>query len=468
MSDVDPALVRIADDLGVHADALDAFVFRRVDTGQMVHLGGIGRAVGWAGVIDVTVDDEPLLRDAWTTGRPTRQTAVEVSRVFGPYWAASAIATPLPRDHLVVFGCPEPVDADDEVITGLARRLVERIGEVSPAKRLADELEVLHAVRRVAQSAEADVQTTADRIVRTAVDALSCELGIVWVPQAEVLAIADTTPGSPLPQASGDVIVAMMMRLFAERDTLPHCQQDNTRRPLPSPLDADSPVVAWYAATLPGPPDGLLLLCHTTAKPRGFTQLCQQVGLHIAEAAATPLATALAQERLRAQLAQVSVEARQDALTGLANRRVWLETVAELAGDRRRRDTSVVMLDVDRLKHVNDQYGHRAGDDMLRAVAGALVASIRDGDVAARLGGDEFALMLPDTDEQACRQIVNRISDAVDRLAPVGDCPPAASIGWAHVTADGCIDDALRHADQQMYETKRARQPGDRHGATLD
>ena len=455
---MEPAHQQIATRLGVTVEALDAFVFRRVDRGRMMHLGGYGRAESWAGVVDATIDDEPLLAHAWTTSRPSRQHACGPAQVVGPYWAASAVAVPLPPDYLVVLGSAERLDADDDVVTALGHQIVEHIGEVSPAKRLADELEVLHAVRRVAQITETDVRATADHIVRTAADALSCELGVLWVPDADVLAVVDTV-SDVLERPCVEDLTVMMRRLFADRGALPHCQQDNSRRPLPPPLGADGPVVAWYAVPLAGPPDGLLLLCHTLATPRGFTQLCQRVGAHVADAATTSLATALAHRRLQAQLAQATAEARRDALTGLANRRVWFETIADLERDRRRHDTAVVMIDVDRLKQINDEHGHRAGDDTLRAIAGTLVASIRDSDLAARLGGDEFALLLPGTDEQTCRTIVNRIGTAIGRLAPMGDFVPSASIGWAHVAAHDSVDAALRHADLRMYEVKREGRP---------
>ncbi|HEX6256545.1 MAG TPA: GGDEF domain-containing protein [Euzebyales bacterium] len=455
-TDQDAVLHRLAAHLAVPADALDAFVFRRVDGGRMVHLGGRGRAVGWAGVVDVTLNDEQLLHEAWTTARPVRHRHAEARRVFGPYWARSAVVVPLPPDHLVVLGGTGRIDAPDEIMT-LAGELVDHIGEISPAKRLADELEVLHAVRRIAQIAQTDVQAAADDIVAIAAGALSCELAALWMPEPEMLAVVDTTSGPTRVPAAADALAPAMARLLADRDTLPHCQQDNATRPLPSPLGADSPVVAWYAVPIAGPPDGLLLLCHTTAKPRGFTLLCQQVGRNIAEAAATPLATALAQERLAARLAQVSVEARQDPLTGLANRRVWLEAVAELSADRRRHEVVVAMLDVDGLKQINDELGHRVGDDVLRAVAHALQRSVREGDVAARLGGDEFAVLLRDIDDAAARPIIRRITEAIDQLPPFGARRASASLGWAHVAADGHLDDALRAADRAMYAAKRTR-----------
>jgi diguanylate cyclase (GGDEF)-like protein len=456
-TDLDVVLQRMAAHLATPADAIDAFVFRRVDGGRMVHLGGRGRAVGWAGVVDVTLNDEPLLHEAWTTGRPVGRNGHEARRVFGPYWARSALVVPLPPDHLVVLGGVDRVDAPADPIVTLAGALVDHIGEISPAKRLADELEVLHAVRRIAQIAQTDVQAAADDIVAVAADALSCELAAVWMPELDVLAVVDATTGADDAPVTTEALAPAMSRLLADRQTLPHCQQDNATRPLPCPLGADSPVVAWYAVPIAGPPDGLLLLCHTAAKPRGFTLLCQQVGRNIAEAAATPLATALAQERLAARLARVSVEARQDPLTGLANRRVWLEAVAEMSADRRRHEVVVAMLDVDGLKQINDDLGHRVGDEVLRAVAHALQRSVREGDVAARLGGDEFAVLLRDIDGAAARPIIRRITEAIDQLPPFGHHRASASLGWVHVAADGHLDDALRTADRHMYAAKRAR-----------
>lgn len=474
MNALDTSLACVADTFAVPADALDTFVFRRVDGGRMVHLGGGGRGAGWAGIVEIHLESEPLINHAWAMRRPTHHAGAASTQAFGPYWAASTIVVPLPPDQLVVFGSDDQLQLPDEqIVRELATQVVGQIAAVSPAKRLADELELLHAVRRATATSDAKLDAVAQHIVTAATEALSCELGLLWLPEREILSVADMGPASSLPPtvtatpslASGsdelaeDDLVTMMEQLLGTPQMLPRCQQDNSVHPLPSPLGEGSGVVAWFAVELGAPVGGLLLLCHTVAKPRGFTLLCQQIGNRIAEAAATPLATALAHERLNDELARASDEARRDSLTGVHNRLGWQEAVDEIRRDRRGGTASVVMLDVDGLKQVNDEHGHRAGDDLLRTISNALLASTRSRDIVARIGGDEFAVLLPETDEDDCRNVVRRFSERLGELDPIGVIPVAASIGYATCgpSDDLDLDRVMREADRAMYRVKNDR-----------
>jgi diguanylate cyclase (GGDEF)-like protein len=185
--------------------------------------------------------------------------------------------------------------------------------------------------------------------------------------------------------------------------------------------------------------------------------LCQQIGNRIAEAAATPLATALAHERLNDELSRASDEARRDSLTGVRNRLGWQEALQEYRRDRRGGPASVAILDVDGLKQVNDEHGHRAGDDVLRSISRAVLAATRSHDIVARIGGDEFAVLLPETDEADCRNVVRRLSERLDELDPIAGQPVAASIGWATCTALDDLDLVMREADRRMYDVKNNR-----------
>lgn len=153
------------------------------------------------------------------------------------------------------------------------------------------------------------------------------------------------------------------------------------------------------------------------------------------------------------------VEARTDDLTGLGNRRAFVEAV-----DRRTADAgglfSVMILDLDRFKEVNDSLGHVAGDQLLREVGLRLKARMRRGDVLARLGGDEFAMLLDNTSPELARDIGERlrldlqqgfVSDGVIIYSDAS-CGIAA---WPE--AAGTVGGLLQRADIAMYDAKRER-----------
>ena len=161
---------------------------------------------------------------------------------------------------------------------------------------------------------------------------------------------------------------------------------------------------------------------------------------------------------------QLQQQAAMDALTGLANRRAFDHQLqVELARATRSGETLVVCyLDLDAFKPVNDTHGHETGDELLRAVAAAMAAELRSGDVAARLGGDEFALLLTDLPSaHDAPAAVARIVEAVRRVsvaAPDGSRVAACcSVGTASYPADGSTaTELLTTADARMYGQKRA------------
>lgn len=150
---------------------------------------------------------------------------------------------------------------------------------------------------------------------------------------------------------------------------------------------------------------------------------------------------------------QARIDALRDSLTGLYNRRGWdkLLDAEEHRCKRYGHTACVFSIDVDGLKLVNDQFGHAAGDKMLKRVAAAIKESVRDSDVVARLGGDEFGVLSVESDEQAAEAIRNRI---VHSLEPdsIG-----VSVGYSVRTAKKTLGQALLEADAKMYVLKRQR-----------
>jgi diguanylate cyclase (GGDEF)-like protein len=156
--------------------------------------------------------------------------------------------------------------------------------------------------------------------------------------------------------------------------------------------------------------------------------------------------------------------AREDSLTGLGNRRAFEEALrVEGARSRRAGSTlSLVVIDVDDFKNINDTFGHDAGDKVLCKVADTLRMECRASDRAFRWGGDEFVVLLPDTDlphaQSACGRISRAVADSCE--APNGS-PLQVSCGASVLTGDG-EDRLLAEADAALYGGKHERSGLDR------
>ena len=144
-----------------------------------------------------------------------------------------------------------------------------------------------------------------------------------------------------------------------------------------------------------------------------------------------------------------------DALTGLHNRFFFDEELSRLE-ENHRQPISVLMLDMDGLKKINDSFGHFAGDEALRRVARLVRSCLRGEDLVARLGGDEFAVLLPNTRQRERDRIIarmNRMLSHSNRQNP--GLPLAISIGAATAQPGESLRRALEEADQRLYEEKR-------------
>ncbi|MCB9603091.1 MAG: GGDEF domain-containing protein [Sandaracinus sp.] len=142
-----------------------------------------------------------------------------------------------------------------------------------------------------------------------------------------------------------------------------------------------------------------------------------------------------------------------DALTELYNR-AFFEAEKSRLESGRVAPISVVVVDVDDLKVVNDRYGHAAGDQHLRALAAVLRRAFRADDVVARLGGDEFVVLLPRVDVMERDEIVERFLDELRRQNEIAARPVKVSVGTATARRSGALSTALRVADERMYKAK--------------
>ena len=151
-------------------------------------------------------------------------------------------------------------------------------------------------------------------------------------------------------------------------------------------------------------------------------------------------------------------QAIRDPLTGLYNRRFFLEAVAkEMARTRRSGSpATLVLVDVDHFKDVNDRFGHVTGDEVLRQVSRIAERNVRPMDTVARIGGEEFGLLLPETSQLDALLVADRIRTAIARESLLPDRKVTVSAGLASAPADGTdVDELHRKADAALCWSKR-------------
>ena len=213
----------------------------------------------------------------------------------------------------------------------------------------------------------------------------------------------------------------------------------------------------------------LLVPMSTAGRVVGLVELVSQKSrrhFHAGEVAwlrtmANQAAAALQNASLVRQLRDA---AETDLLTGVYNHRHLQDRIRHETARAGRTGSplSVLMIDLDDFKRINDEHGHQAGDRVLRAIAGALRMAVRSSDVVARYGGDEFVVLMPDTDRTEAARVAERARQAVAGLAhTMADdsvVHVACSVGLAQHPGDGQTGrDLLRRADAAMYADKRAR-----------
>jgi diguanylate cyclase (GGDEF)-like protein len=369
-----------------------------------------------------------------------------LSRSISPDAILSAIVDELARatdaDHIVVVRRrPDARVLDATLIS--ARAGVPDSSTMLPIADLEDPVFETRAVDRepvgVAVMADAGepVAVGADA-GRARVDAL---IGRGGRARSELaVRIAGTaTPGAATPAVLAARVAGRDRQLVADRIAARVRRVYGLHRTLAAPLTSDDGVV------------GAIVLSHRTADTWSATTRRLLVGA--ADEASAALARAYSHRAAEAR-------ASTDALTGLPNRGYFDEFCGLLARRRRSGDAvGVLMIDIDRFKLLNDTYGHAIGDEVLRAVAGAIISAVREDDVPARYGGEEFVVLLRNPGLEVAFEVGERVRSAVAELDLARFEVPgvSVSVGVAvSVHPDQPIEDLVGLADQALYRAKRA------------
>ena len=160
----------------------------------------------------------------------------------------------------------------------------------------------------------------------------------------------------------------------------------------------------------------------------------------------------------RAQAVALRQLAHTDSLTGLFNRRhLEIALREELHRSARYlRQLSVILVDIDHFKSINDRFGHQVGDVVLREVGAILTHDMREQDFASRWGGEEFCLVLPETDLDTAYALAERLREQLASIEILRNADVTASFGIAEYNHHESLDELLERADDALYQAKVA------------
>ena len=428
----------------------DVLVFEKTDAGFSL-IGGYGRGAAWAGIVDVADSESTVVRRAWTVGTPVQVSSRRPQHICGPYHARYAMVIPVGDRHVVVLGSSRRFDMSEGDAIRLAATTVDQTHGVPADKLLADELELVQALRALMAYQANDVRDTLRHIATVAARALSCEVAVIRVRH----------DGGQIAEGVGIPRLAVR-ELESEPEPRPPLEASEEAR-----VDQVAPA-SWQrlgiqlasSMSLPlGVPtiNGVLAVGHARSNARGFTSLCQRIGRAIADSAELLIAQAIARERLSTERDLLARASGTDPLTGVANRRAWDHEAALIASQADPVCGYVIACDLDNLKDANDRFGHAVGDALIRGAAHLLISSVRSTDLVARVGGDEFAVYLRGANARTAARVRQRIRRAERqwRVTEHG-LTPRLSVGLAGIN-NGDVESALRMADARMYADKRRR-----------
>jgi diguanylate cyclase (GGDEF)-like protein len=399
-------------------------------------------------VMDVTTD--PLttpyleichahgLRAGWAT--PILSSAGAVLGTFALYYGPSRL--PKPSDEIVI----------DRSIY-LARLAIEQCQDARTLRRSATHARTLAreqtALQRVATSvaAETDPEVLFALIAKQVGLLLRAECGYVlrFVGEDQYRTMGAWGRAGIVVQPAGQIDIQDANGLCAE------LRQGGAvkRRSVP---DGSHAFVSRHRIGAPivvdARPWGMVVAQRD--RPGAFPRDDEKRIARFAQLASVAVANAYAHERLATQ-------ALTDSLTGLANRRAFDQRLGEEAENalRHGRALSLMLVDVDHFKAINDRFGHATGDRVLVNLAGDLRAVMRHGDLLARIGGDEMAMILADCPHEQAHDVARRMLAAIAADTSLSQRHGVTlSIGVAGLASGRTADDLLRRADQALYRAK--------------
>jgi diguanylate cyclase (GGDEF)-like protein len=162
---------------------------------------------------------------------------------------------------------------------------------------------------------------------------------------------------------------------------------------------------------------------------------------------------------LKRTRAKIEKLLRTDELTGISNRRAFIEFFKKIFSLAKRHaySLSLVTIDLDNFKEINDSFGHKAGDEVLEKVGKLLADNIRQEDMAARIGGDEFSVLLPETTQEKAVEFARRLKSKIEQIDLDGISHElSASFGVAELGTEESMDEFLQRADRNLYKAKKA------------
>lgn len=443
---------------GVTDAVTDTLIFH-IERDLIRLIGGTGRGEGWTGIVELPLADEHRIAGVHRSGLIARiDSATEVIRVVGPYWGHHAVLVPVGGEHVVVFGGARPISDPDSTLRPVAALLVADVQHVTPSKLLADELEVVHAIRNLMQLRPTGLQETARHVASSFAEPLSCEVAAVLVRHRARLVAEVVTRDWP-ERLDSAAIRTTLIDLFERAEQGPFLDLELDAQ-TDDALGRSAGLVSRFTLPLGYPiPFGVVVVAHAAIRPRGFTTLCQRIGRALADAAESVLLQAMSREDLTAERDTFAREARSDPLTGLENRTSWDECLRleETRLDRYQRAVTIVSADLDELKQTNDSHGHDAGDRLIQAAADVFRSCARASDRIARVGGDEFLILLPETGAEGATNYLARVRAALRRKQERDGERIAVSIAAATARPGESLSSVAARADARMYAVKRRR-----------